>query len=158
MRCKSRRCASCGQLWAGDQRRRLVANLDAYPGPVCMATVTAPGKDVLPHDGEGRVRWASAYLFNKQCPHHWRQLHQRAAQETRRTTGRRPTVLAWVWQYQQRAGCCTSTSFWVLRLQRSGERQTSTSAFSQGSLACIGSGTLIGVAGIPSSAGGVCAR
>lgn len=102
MRCKSRKCSSCGQLWAGDQRKRLVANLDSYDGPVWMATVTAPGKDVLRHDPDGKVSWASAYWFNKQCPRWWRQLHHRAAQETKRAAGQRPTVLAWVWQYQQR--------------------------------------------------------
>src|SRR4051794_21894437 len=102
MRCKSRKCSSCGQLWAGDQRKRLVGNLDSYAGPVWLCTITAPGKDRLAHDRDGNVTWAAAYLWNKSAPFHRRRLHHRAAQETRRATGRRASVLAWVWQYQQR--------------------------------------------------------
>jgi hypothetical protein len=103
MRCKSRRCVECGQLWAGDTRKRLVVNLDlGYDGPVLMATVTAPGRDLLRHDPDGRVSPGAAWWWNKNAPRHWRRLHHRAAQETRRSVGRRPTVLAWVWQYQAR--------------------------------------------------------
>lgn len=102
MRCKSRKCPECGQLWAGDQRRRLVANLDAYDGPVMMATITAPGSEVLRHDESGHVRAWDGRVWNRGAPRWWRVLHHRAAQEARRQTGQRPVMLAWVWQYQRR--------------------------------------------------------
>jgi hypothetical protein len=102
VRCKSRRCPSCGQLWAGDTRKLLVANLDSYGGPVKLATVTAPGREKLRHDPDGNVSWASAYWWNKQVPHHWRGYYQEAQQHVHRELGRRALVLAWVWQYQRR--------------------------------------------------------
>jgi hypothetical protein len=79
-----------------------VANLDSYAGPVWLATVTAPGREALRHDENGRVSWVAAYGFNKNAPHYWRRLYHRAQQETRREVGRRANVLAWVWQYQKR--------------------------------------------------------
>jgi len=102
MRCKSRKCSACGQLWAGHQRKRIVANLASYDGPVQLATCTAPGNKLLPHDQAGNVNWAHGYLWNKQAPHHWRGYYQEAQQHVQRELGWRADVLAWVWQYQQR--------------------------------------------------------
>lgn len=93
-RCKSRRCPSCGVLWAGDTRRRLLANISAYDGPVALVTVTAPGKARLPNR-EAMWRW------NTTAPARWRELHRAAAQIARRKHGKL-TLLAWTWEYQRR--------------------------------------------------------
>lgn len=95
MRCKSRRCPSCGVLWAGDTRRRLLANITAYGGDVALATITAPGRDQLP-DAAAMTAW------NQTAPMRWRQLHRACSQAGLRATGTRPNVLAWSWEYQDR--------------------------------------------------------
>ena len=93
-RCKSRRCPACGVLWAGDTRRRLLANVTAYNGPVALLAVTAPGKDVLPNQ-------AAMWRWNTTAPARWRAMHRAAAQIARRRHGKL-SVLAWTWEYQRR--------------------------------------------------------
>ena len=93
--CKSRRCPTCGVTWAGDTRKRLLANISAYGGDVALATITAPGKDQLA-DAQSTTAW------NKTAPARWRELHRLASQTAHRETGTRPTMLAWSWEYQRR--------------------------------------------------------
>lgn len=93
-RCKSRRCPSCGVLWAGDTRKRLLVNVAHYGGNVALLTITGPGAAVLP-DREAKIRW------NGTAPARWRALHRAASQTARRRHGRL-TVLAWTWEYQRR--------------------------------------------------------
>lgn len=93
-RCKSRRCPSCGVLWAGDTRRKLLVNVTAYGGDVALVTVTAPGAKRLP-DSASMMRW------NRHAPRHWRELHRAASQVARRRHGVL-TLVAWTWEYQQR--------------------------------------------------------
>lgn len=101
-RCRSRRCSSCGLLWAGDQRRRLLANVTAYGASVALVTVTAPGADVLPWDATGeRIEAEARYRWNRTAPARWRDLHRAAAQRARRRHGRFALV-ALTWEYQRR--------------------------------------------------------
>ncbi len=89
-RCRSRKCPSCGVLWAGDTRVKLLANIEAYAGDVALVTVTAPGADELPWDSEALARgervverWA-ARRWNKQARHEWRAMHRKASQRAAR--------------------------------------------------------------------------
>jgi hypothetical protein len=95
VRCKSRRCESCGQLWAGDQVKRLVANLESYSGPMVMGSLTAPGSDVLGSPAQQEA-------WNQAAPTHWRLLQAQVQQLVRRDCGEAANVLCWVWEYQRR--------------------------------------------------------
>jgi hypothetical protein len=93
---------TCGTLWAGDTRKKLLANISAYAGAVTIITITAPGADVLPWDESGRrVRAADRYRWNRTAPKRWRALHRAASQIARRRCGKF-SMLARVWQYQGR--------------------------------------------------------
>jgi hypothetical protein len=81
-----------------------VANLDSFPRPVRMITVTAPGvagglpwSTVTP----GKVDMAARFRWNRSAPRRWRDMHRLAGQRTRRR-GCRLTMLARMWQYQKR--------------------------------------------------------
>lgn len=100
--CKRRTCSYCGTLWAGDQRVRLLANLDAYGGPIELLTITAPGKDVLGADADGRVPARPASAWNRQAPAQWSELNRRVRQRARRGGRRPPNRLASVWAFQRR--------------------------------------------------------
>lgn len=65
-----------------------------------MVTITGPGKDVLPMDGDQVVR-AAAVRWNGSAAARWRRLHRAAAQKARRRNGRL-TLVAWSWEYQRR--------------------------------------------------------
>lgn len=93
-RCRSRRCPSCGLLWAGDARRKLLANVSHYGGDVALITVTAPGSDRLP-DRQAMVRW------NLDAPARWRRLHTAARQAAIRK-GHRVRIVSRTWEYQRR--------------------------------------------------------
>jgi len=99
MRCKSRRCPSCGLLWAGDARVKLLANIEAYGGDVALITVTAPGNDRLP-DRQATVSW------NLSAPGRWRFLHTAARQAAIRK-GHRVNVVSRTWEYQKRGALHT---------------------------------------------------
>lgn len=94
MRCKKRTCPSCGLLWAGDARVKLLANVSHYGGDVVLVTVTAPGSDRLP-DRRAMVEW------NLSAPERWRRLHSAARQAAIRL-GHRVTVVSRTWEYQRR--------------------------------------------------------
>jgi hypothetical protein len=94
-RCRSRRCPECGVLWAGDTRRRLLANIEAYGGDVALVTITAPGRDRLP-DQRSMRRW------NLAAPRRWRPLHRAARQAATRACGSPPKLVSWTWEYQRR--------------------------------------------------------
>ena len=102
-RCRSRsKCLTCGTLWAGDTRRKLLANVTAYDGAVSIITITAPGADVLPWDESGRrIRSAERYRWNRSAPARWRALHRAASQIARRRAGKF-SMLARTWEYQAR--------------------------------------------------------
>jgi hypothetical protein len=112
------KCPEYSRVWAGDQRRKLFANLEAYGGEVLMSAVTAPGANVLPwdesvcaalghHTHSGmlgcRVVRGAADEFNRSAPDRWRRLHRRAYQETVRKQGPKSVrLLARVWEVQTR--------------------------------------------------------
>jgi hypothetical protein len=124
-RCRSRRCPSCGLIWAGDVRVKLRTNIQAFGQPVTLITVTAPGQhgvkywhrqpngrwvDVadwrahkLPWDETGRrVERAAAFRWNRSAPARWRALHRAASQAARRKHGRAFVLVAREWEYQRR--------------------------------------------------------
>lgn len=107
-RCGSRKCPSCGVLWAGDTRVKILANVEAYGGDVALVTITAPGKNVLPHsmvDGRLVVEEWAARRWNKHARQGWRAIHRKASQRAQRFACRHGEdwrVLARVWQYQAR--------------------------------------------------------
>lgn len=107
-RCGSRKCPSCGVLWAGDTRVKILRNVEAYGGDVGLVTVTAPGKNVLPHhvvDGRLVVDEWAARRWNKHARAAWRVMHRKAAQRAQRFARRNGIewhITARVWQYQQR--------------------------------------------------------
>lgn len=90
--------------WAGDVRKKLVVNIEAYGGPVGMVAITGPGADVLPwSDGsktkvEPRARWT----WNRSAPRRWRELHRIASQKARRESGGNFALVAREWEYQRR--------------------------------------------------------
>lgn len=119
--CKSRECPEYSHTWAGDQRRKLFANLSAYSegsGEVLMSAVTAPGADLLPWDrtrcaalGEHKcsgllgchVDRIKARRWNLSASDRWRRLHRRAYQLTIKKHGRRSVrLLARIWELQHR--------------------------------------------------------
>lgn len=106
VRCGRRSCTSCGVLWLGDTRIRTLAAVQAYSGAVALVTVTAPGVDFLPWDGEtGRVDPAAAKHWNDDAPANWSALHRAAARSARalaRDWGAEWRLLVKSWEYQRR--------------------------------------------------------
>jgi hypothetical protein len=100
-RCRARCCPSCGVLWAGDTRVKLLAAADAYGEDVALVTVTAPGSDQLPWDGS-RVDDRAAWRWNASAPPRWSRLHRAAAQRTRRRTGHPFKLVSGTWEDQKR--------------------------------------------------------
>lgn len=109
-------------LWAGDTRRKLLANVTAYGGSVALVAVTAPGVDGVPFwtRSEGswvdvpgwrahRIPWGApgradpreAARWNRTAPDRWRELHRAAAQAARRRHGRF-SLVARTWEFQRR--------------------------------------------------------
>jgi hypothetical protein len=89
------------QLWAGDNKNRILSNLiDGYGGAVVLLTITAPGADVLPWDGE-RVEREAARAWNVSAPKQWSAMHRRLAVVVGRL-GLKPNLLAYVWAFQKR--------------------------------------------------------
>lgn len=121
-RCRNRRCPSCGILWAGDTRVKLLRNIDAYAGDVALITITAPGEDfgliwdsdTCDHDPERpcsgkngcRVHPDAAHQWNKAAPGNWSALHKRAQSRARRAAKRAGgdgfRLVAKTWEYQRR--------------------------------------------------------
>jgi hypothetical protein len=95
LRCRSRKCPTCGQLWAGDTRTRVLVNVQAYGGDVALGTITAPGKEVVPDR-------AAIREWNLTAPERWTSLHRAARQAALRETGTAPTMVVWSWEYQRR--------------------------------------------------------
>ena len=99
------KCPSCAVLWAGDQRVKLLRNVEEYGGDVALVTITAPGKDRLPWDG-GMVRRDLAQQWNQTAPQRWTRMHKRAAARTKRYARRMGSewqgVVAWSWEFQKR--------------------------------------------------------
>lgn len=94
-------------LWAGDTRKRVLANVAAYGGDVALATVTAPGQAVLPWDGTDArmVERVAARRWNHGAREQWRCLHRKAAQRASRFSKRHGGawgILAKSWEFQLR--------------------------------------------------------
>lgn len=125
-RCRRRTCPGYAALWAGDQRRRLFANLNAYADQVpdgvrsprvLVSAVTAPGieggmewdehhcraRGEHEHSGQlgCRVRVSRAAPWNESAAKRWRDLHRQVYQRCRRE-GLRPWLLVRVWEMQKR--------------------------------------------------------
>lgn len=112
-------------LWAGDQRKKMLVNTEAYGGDVALLTATAPGTDGvtywhqnpggrwvdvpgwaayrLPWDPArpGKVVASEAHRWNRSAPQRWRRLHRAAAQRARRLHGRF-SLVANSWEFQKR--------------------------------------------------------
>lgn len=107
MNCKKRTCEHCGDLWAGDVKVMLLQNLnDGYGGPVDMVTITAPGRDVLPHlvaeDGRLEVAQDAAEAWNLSAPGRWSAMWGVAKYLLRRRGVEVPLLLGYVIAYQRR--------------------------------------------------------
>jgi hypothetical protein len=125
-RCRRRRCPGYSPLWAGDQRRKLFANLIAYADQVpsgvrsprvLVSAVTAPGVEGgmdwdeahcqklgrHRHSGElgCRVRINRSAPWNDDAAARWRDMH-RAAYQLCRREGLRPWLLIRAWELQKR--------------------------------------------------------
>ena len=125
-RCRRRACPGYAALWAGDQRQKLFANLNAYADQVpdgvrsprvLVSAVTAPGVEggmewdehhcraLGEHEHSGqlgcRVRASQATAWNESAAERWRDLHRQAYQRCRRE-GLRPWLLVRVWEIQKR--------------------------------------------------------
>ncbi len=124
-RCRRRTCPGYGALWAGDVRRKLFENLQAYADDapmgwkpkVLLGAVTAPGVDQLPWDEEHcaalgahnhsgllgcRVLRPQAAAFNASASARWRDLHRRAYRLTIRDGFDPPFLVARVFEMQHR--------------------------------------------------------
>lgn len=89
-------------MWAGDTRKRILANVAAYNGKVVLVTITGPGDAELPRVGDtGVVDQESAWRWNSTAASRWRRLHRTAAQRARRRHGVL-TLVCWTWEYQKR--------------------------------------------------------
>lgn len=103
MRCKKRTCPACGQLWAGDTRIKLLANLiDGHGGQVALLTITAPGREALLHDGDGRVDADVAHAWNKQAPAQWSHMNRWLRYRQVKDGAPAPRLLGYIWAYQER--------------------------------------------------------
>lgn len=117
---RARSCPGYSQLWAGDQRMKLFANLGAYaalPWPVDVApqvrmtTITAPG--IRPRSPEqasyladlglrGLDSPSATAVWNASAGRQWTLINRAAQQAVQRETGQRAAVLAYCWQQQNR--------------------------------------------------------
>lgn len=125
-RCRRRRCPGYATLWAGDQRQKLFANLNAYADQVpdgvkapqvLVSAVTCPGvragfvwdeahcRNLGPHHHSGevgcRVRVSASTRWNEDAPARWRAMHRNAYQRCQRE-GSKPWLLVRVWEMQKR--------------------------------------------------------
>jgi hypothetical protein len=89
----------------GDWSWTLRNALAAFPGPVCLVTITAPGADVLPYGPDGQYvddlalsEWCSTMMAR------WHLLRDSSAKSAKRSmdSDSVPVVLAYVWQLQTR--------------------------------------------------------
>ena len=107
MNCKKRTCPHCGNVWAGDVRVMLLQNLnDGYGGAVDMVTITAPGRESLPHveGGDGRpvVVAGAAEAWNLAAPKQWSQMWALSKRLLVRRGFQAPLLLSYVIAYQRR--------------------------------------------------------
>ena len=125
-KCKRRTCPGFAKLWAGDQRQKLFANLNAYADQVpdgvksprvLVTAVTAPGREagiqwderqcrhLPPHKHSGRIGCRAvafqAAMWNRDAAQRWRDMHRAAYQRCRRE-GLAPWLLVRVWEQQKR--------------------------------------------------------
>lgn len=104
--CSRRSCPSCGLLWLQDTHIRAIAASQALGAPVALASITAPGQDVLPWDETGRrVCEAEAREWNETAPARWSALYDAARRRARAAVPVAPGEWAlWfkAWEYQKR--------------------------------------------------------
>jgi hypothetical protein len=132
-RCRRRKCPGYARIWAGDQRRKIFANLDEYADQipsglksrqVRVGAVTAPGSDQLDWDtnhcaGLGahrhsgdlgcRVRHWEGSNWNRTAPARWRALNGEAYRRTVRE-GLKPSLSSESGRCRS-AACSTSTPY-----------------------------------------------
>jgi hypothetical protein len=105
VRCHSKRCKTCGPIWAGDFRQRVLRSCVAHGADVALVTVTAPGQhgpNRLPFIPSTRtVLPDAARRWNLTCENRWSKLHRSAVTSTRRKYGEFRLV-AYVWEFQKR--------------------------------------------------------
>lgn len=117
-RCRRSACPGYIHVWVRDQRERLSVNLSAYTdgaGTVWVATITAPGSDVLPWDrgscakrgqhrcsGELGCRVRDADFYNRTAPDRFSTLHRTASRRAKRAAGCEFVLLARVWELHGR--------------------------------------------------------
>jgi hypothetical protein len=94
-------------LWAGDVRKKLLVNVQAFGGDVALVTITAPGAEVLPWEksGERLVQRDAARHWNRTARTEWTRLHRKAAQRAGRHAkrgGGRWAIVAQSWEFQKR--------------------------------------------------------
>jgi hypothetical protein len=78
----------------------LRANLHAGPDQVALVTITAPGADVLPWDGD-HVEATAAVIWNRTAAERWSKLNRACRERLRRADLKSP-LLSYVWQLQRR--------------------------------------------------------
>lgn len=101
-RCHSLRCGSCFALRLGDWRASYRLNLGSIDGSAVMATLTAPGDDVLPRDEHGRCLERPLEEWSSTRDERWRRLRNAAQIAARRRAGVRAHLLAPTWEPQRR--------------------------------------------------------
>ena len=107
LNCKKRTCPYCGNLWAGDVKVMLLQNLnDGFGRAVDMVTITAPGREVLPHERDASGQWLvspdAAEAWNLSAPVQWSKMWGVAKYLLRRRGNDAPRLLAYVIAYQRR--------------------------------------------------------
>lgn len=124
MRCKKRTCPSCGVLWAGDTRTRLLTNLiEGYGHDVALLTITPPGSEVFTHDEHGVVLREQAMAWNRPAPRQWSRLNKATRRLLSRANIEPPLMLGYVWAFQKRGvlhlhvafGARTPADRWAIR-------------------------------------------
>jgi hypothetical protein len=74
--------------------------IDGYGGEAVLLTITAPGAEVLPWDGD-QVERQAARAWNLAAPKQWSAMHRRLAVVLARC-GLKPNLLAYAWAFQKR--------------------------------------------------------
>jgi hypothetical protein len=83
-RCNRRACPGCGQLWARDQRRKLIENVGEAREPVGLVTVTAPGRDAFAHGGDWWLDGELVAWWAKKALAQWRRVQRAAVARAKR--------------------------------------------------------------------------
>lgn len=103
--CKRRSCPSYAPTWGRDSYMRLLLNVLSYGGRVSFVSLTAPGREGLPHDGEPgdwQVRPDAADAWNLRHWAEWSRLHRAAKARADRKLGFRGKLVGYSRELQGR--------------------------------------------------------